>query len=170
MHQVGFIYKILTRVMYVKYQRSELRPAMLMNTHTCYGIRHLMELYTHTTISYFLEKGRRITLIRKVAKYISSYTASYPRRQEVSLRCSFKFHLKLPHRLAASWWTLIVVVRHLFARDFLTKFSYLSTKDIKIKYINKIQQDATDTGINYCKITLHVSGVYRTHHQEYIKL
>ena len=22
----------------------------------------------------------------------------------------------------------------------------------------------------YCKITLHVSGVYRTHHQEYIKL
>ena len=24
--------------------------------------------------------------------------------------------------------------------------------------------------IIYCKITLHVSGVYRTHHQEYIKL
>jgi len=22
----------------------------------------------------------------------------------------------------------------------------------------------------YCKITLHVSGVYRIHHQEYIKL
>ena len=22
----------------------------------------------------------------------------------------------------------------------------------------------------YCKITLHVSGVYRTHHQEYMKL
>ena len=22
----------------------------------------------------------------------------------------------------------------------------------------------------YCKITVHVSGVYRTHHQEYIKL
>ena len=22
----------------------------------------------------------------------------------------------------------------------------------------------------YCKITLHVSGVYRTHHQEYIKM
>ena len=22
----------------------------------------------------------------------------------------------------------------------------------------------------YCKITLHVPGVYRTHHQEYIKL
>jgi len=22
----------------------------------------------------------------------------------------------------------------------------------------------------YCKITLHVSGVYSTHHQEYIKL
>ena len=22
----------------------------------------------------------------------------------------------------------------------------------------------------HCKITLHVSGVYRTHHQEYIKL
>ena len=22
----------------------------------------------------------------------------------------------------------------------------------------------------YCKITLHISGVYRTHHQEYIKL
>jgi len=25
-------------------------------------------------------------------------------------------------------------------------------------------------GIYYCRITLHVSGVYRTHHQEYIKL
>jgi hypothetical protein len=35
-------------------------------------------------------------------------------------------------------------------------------------YINKIQQYATDAGIYYCKITLHVSGVYRTHHQEYI--
>jgi hypothetical protein len=22
----------------------------------------------------------------------------------------------------------------------------------------------------YCKITIHVSGAYRTHHQEYIKL
>jgi len=37
-------------------------------------------------------------------------------------------------------------------------------------YSNKIQQDATDAGIYYCKLTLHVSGVYRTHHQEYIKL
>ena len=30
-----------------------------------------------------------------------------------------------------------------------------------------MQQNA---GIYYCKITLHVSGVYRTHHEEYIKL
>ena len=37
-------------------------------------------------------------------------------------------------------------------------------------YINRIQQDATDAGFYYCKITLHVSGVYRPHHQEYIKL
>jgi hypothetical protein len=32
---------------------------------------------------------------------------------------------------------------------------------------NKMQQYAV---IFYCKITLHVSGVHRTHHQEYIKL
>ena len=38
------------------------------------------------------------------------------------------------------------------------------------KYINKIQQDATDAGIYYCKLILHVSGVCRPHHQEYIKL
>jgi hypothetical protein len=82
------------------------------DTHTCYGIGHLMELYIRATIS---EKGRRNTLIRIVAKYISSYTASYPRRQEGSLRCSFKFYLKLPHRLAASWWALKVVRWHLFA-------------------------------------------------------
>ena len=25
-------------------------------------------------------------------------------------------------------------------------------------------------GVYYCKITLHISGVYRTHHQEYIEL
>jgi len=37
-------------------------------------------------------------------------------------------------------------------------------------YINKIQQDATNAGVYYCKITLHVSIVYRTRHQEYIKL
>ena len=40
-------------------------------------------------------------------------------------------------------------------------------------YINKIQQDATlcrYLGVIYCKITLHISGVHRTHHQEYIKL
>jgi len=37
-------------------------------------------------------------------------------------------------------------------------------------YINNIQQDATDAGFHYCKFTLHVSGVYRPHHQEYIKL
>jgi len=35
--------------------------------------------------------------------------------------------------------------------------------------INKIQQDATGAGIYYCKLTLHVSGIYRPHHQ-YIKL
>ena len=32
---------------------------------------------------------------------------------------------------------------------------------------NKMQQMQV---FIYCKITLHVSGVYRTHHQEYIKL
>ena len=32
---------------------------------------------------------------------------------------------------------------------------------------NEMQQYA---GVYYCKITLHFSGVYRTHHQEYIKL
>ena len=37
-------------------------------------------------------------------------------------------------------------------------------------YINKIQQDATDTGIYCCKITLRVSGVSRPYHQEYITL
>ena len=37
-------------------------------------------------------------------------------------------------------------------------------------YINKIQQDATNAGIYLLKIILHVSGVYRTHHQEYNKL
>ena len=29
-------------------------------------------------------------------------------------------------------------------------------------YMNKIQLDATDAGIYHCKLTLHVSGVYRT--------
>jgi len=37
-------------------------------------------------------------------------------------------------------------------------------------YIYKIQQDATDASIFYYKITVHVSVVYRSHHQEYIKL
>ena len=32
---------------------------------------------------------------------------------------------------------------------------------------NKMQQYAS---IYYCKLTLHISGVYRPHHQEYIKL
>ena len=32
---------------------------------------------------------------------------------------------------------------------------------------NKMQQMQV---FIYCSITLHVSGVYRTHHQEYIKL
>ena len=32
---------------------------------------------------------------------------------------------------------------------------------------NKMQQYA---GFIYCKITLHVSDIYRTHYQEYIKL
>ena len=36
--------------------------------------------------------------------------------------------------------------------------------------VNKIQQDATGAAIYYCNLTLHVSGVYRPHHQEYIKL
>ena len=34
-------------------------------------------------------------------------------------------------------------------------------------YINKLQQMQV---FIYSKITLHVSGVYRTHHEEYIKL
>ena len=33
-----------------------------------------------------------------------------------------------------------------------------------------MQQDETDAGIYLMQITLHVSGVHRTHHQEYIKL
>ena len=39
-------------------------------------------------------------------------------------------------------------------------------------YINKIQRDATVCRclFIYCKITLHVSVVYSTHNQEYIKL
>ena len=51
-----------------------------------------------------------------------------------------------------------------------TLFYILKEKYFDTIYINKIQQDATDAGINYCKLTLHVSGVYRPHHQEYIKL
>ena len=40
-----------------------------------------------------------------------------------------------------------------------------------ISYINKIQRDATARRCLFtANITLHVSGVYRTHHQEYIKL
>ena len=35
---------------------------------------------------------------------------------------------------------------------------------------NKIQQDARNAGIYYCNFTLIVSGVYRTHRQENIKL
>jgi len=87
------------------YKVSENRASYsdVNDIHTCYGIGHLMELYIRTTIS---EKGRRNTLIRNVAKYIWSYTASYPRRQEGSLRCSFRLYLKLLHRLAASWWAL----------------------------------------------------------------
>jgi hypothetical protein len=39
------------------------------------------------------------------------------------------------------------------------------------KYISKyIQQDATLHSFLYMKITLHVSGVTSTHHQEYIQL
>ena len=34
---------------------------------------------------------------------------------------------------------------------------------------NEIQQHAVYI-LFYCNITLHVSGVVRTHHQEYIKL
>ena len=51
MHQVGFIYKIAARVMDIKCEGTELRPAMLMNIYTCYGIRHLREIYIRTTIS-----------------------------------------------------------------------------------------------------------------------
>jgi len=40
-----------------------------------------------------------------------------------------------------------------------TPFPVVTGRTRKGVYINKIQQD-----------TLHVSGVYRTHHQEYIKL
>jgi hypothetical protein len=39
------------------------------------------------------------------------------------------------------------------------------------RYIHiKIQQDATLVTLFYCKTTLHVSGTFRTHHQEYNKL
>ena len=34
----------------------------------------------------------------------------------------------------------------------------------------EIQQDATDAGIYYCKLTLNVSGVYQPHCHAYIKL
>ena len=38
-------------------------------------------------------------------------------------------------------------------------------------HINKIQKRCNSIqAFIYCKITLHVSGVYRKHHQEYIKL
>ena len=38
-------------------------------------------------------------------------------------------------------------------------------------YINKIQQDATVCRYLFtAKLLKHVSGVHRTHHQEYIKL
>jgi len=37
-------------------------------------------------------------------------------------------------------------------------------------YINKIQQDATNAGIYYCKTALDVSGVHWHNHQEHIKL
>jgi len=49
-------------------------------------------------------------------------------------------------------------------------FSNVQFKYRQIYYINKIQQDATNAGIYHCKLTLHVSGVYRLHHKEYIKL
>ena len=39
-----------------------------------------------------------------------------------------------------------------------------------IYYINNIQQDATSAGVYYSKLTVHVSDVYRPHHQEYIKV
>ena len=51
MHQVGFIYKISTRALGIKCDGTELRRAMLVNVHTCYGIRHLKELDIRTTIS-----------------------------------------------------------------------------------------------------------------------
>jgi len=34
-----------------------------------------------------------------------------------------------------------------------------------VTLFDKIQQDAT---VTYCNYTLHVSGVHRTHHQEYM--
>jgi hypothetical protein len=35
-------------------------------------------------------------------------------------------------------------------------------------YINKIQQDATVCRYLFSAKSLHISGVHRTHHQEYI--
>ena len=48
-------------------------------------------------------------------------------------------------------------------------FAYIARGFVTGIYINNIQQNAKDAGIYYCKLTLHVSDVYRTHH-EYIKL
>ena len=52
----------------------------------------------------------------------------------------------------------------------LARLSYL--KLISTLHINKIQQDTTNSMqiFIYYKITLHVLGVHRTRHQEYIKL
>jgi hypothetical protein len=46
-------------------------------------------------------------------------------------------------------------------------FTFWNTKYHILIRSNKMQQYA---GIYFCKIILHISGVNRTHHQEYIKL
>jgi hypothetical protein len=76
-HQVGLIYKISTRVMVIKCEGTELRPALLMNIHTCYGIRHLMELYIPTTIS-----RRRADVIRS-SKRLLNTSIYHPTRRRI---------------------------------------------------------------------------------------
>jgi uncharacterized membrane protein YbaN (DUF454 family) len=48
-------------------------------------------------------------------------------------------------------------------------YIYIYTK-IHTHTHTQVQRDATLVSLFYCKITLHVSGTFRTHHQEYNKL
>jgi len=59
------------------------------------------------------------------------------------------------------------VLHRLPFRHFLYCYMTIDTMELVLIRSNKMQKKA---GIYYCKLTLHVSGVYRPHHQEYIKL